>query len=435
MPRPSKPPRLYFRERKGREGTWVILDAGSEIGTGFGHRDRSGAEKELSRYLARKHKPKVGTSDPSDLLIADVLTYYLNEKKPKDTADARAFKSFDDLAVNIERLLEWWGGKYVNEIKGATCKAYAAHRQAQPKRSYKDPETAPRISAATARRELEDLSSAIGVYHKEFTLDAVPALTLPEKSQRRERWLTRTEVARLLWACLGWRWDADAGMLVRLTDDRSERSQTRLWRRHLARFILIGIYSGTRHMPIVRARWVPSVTEPYVQTDRGLLFRRGARERETSKRQPPVRIVPRLLAHMRRWERMDLERRGKDGSPEPATHVVHVLGRPLAGKIRTAWENACRDAGLGSDVVPHVMRHTSATWLMHGGAPISEAAGYLGMSEQTLRMHYQHHHPDYQDGMDQAFARARKRTANAPRIAQETQEMRRTKQGKTKNGA
>jgi hypothetical protein len=65
---------------------------------------------------------------------------------------------------------------------------------------------------------------------------------------------------------------------------------------------LIGLYSGTRHMAMVRARWSATVVEPHVNTQRGLLFRRGSDERETSKRQPPARITPRLLAHMKRWE-------------------------------------------------------------------------------------------------------------------------------------
>lgn len=41
------------------------------------------------------------------------------------------------------------------------------------------------------------------------------------------------------------------------------------------------------------------------------------------------------------------------------------------------------------------MRHTAATWLMHTGTPTGLAAGFLGMSEQTLREVYGHHHPDF----------------------------------------
>jgi integrase len=192
-----------------------------------------------------------------------------------------------------------------------------------------------------------------------------------------------------------------------MPDAKGIRKQIRSRRKHLRRFILIGLYSGTRHMAMVRARWNATAVEPHVNIERGLLFRRGANERETSKRQPPARITPRLLAHMKRWERLD--------ATAEICHVVHVNGTPLTGKIRTAWEGARRDAGLGLDVVPHILRHTSATWLMQGGADLNDAAGFLGMSEQTLREHYWHHHPDFQDGVDEAFDRSRERGKNTPK--------------------
>ncbi|GAA0002641.1 hypothetical protein BRDID11002_26420 [Bradyrhizobium diazoefficiens] len=37
--------------------------------------------------------------------------------------------------------------------------------------------------------------------------------------------------------------------------------------------------------------------------------------------------------------------------------------------------------------------YTAATWLMQRAAPMWEAAGFLGMSEMTLRETYGHHHP------------------------------------------
>ena len=424
MSRPAKPPRLYIRDRKGRGPIWVVLDAGDEVSTGCGVGDRQGAERALARYIARKYRPKSGISDQRVLPIADVLTYYLREKDPGEKdVDGRARKAFDDLSINIERLLEWWGDKVLSDVKRSNCRAYVEYRTAQANRRFKDSTRAPRVSASTARRELEDLASAIATYHAEFTLDAVPVVSLPPKPPRRQRWLTRKEAALMLWACLGWRYDIQNGTLAKVPDGQGVRKQIRNRRRHLARFILIGLYSGTRHMAIVRALWSPHVHEPHVDTERGLLFRRGLRERETSKRQPPARITPRLLAHMKRWHRLDAER--------AIDHVVHMNGSALTGKIRTAWEGARSDAGLGADVVPHVLRHTSATWLMQGGAELNDAAGFLGMSEQTLREHYWHHHPDFQDGVDEAFDRSRERRGNTPRNAQETREIGRTKRGET----
>jgi hypothetical protein len=39
-------------------------------------------------------------------------------------------------------------------------------------------------------------------------------------------------------------------------------------------------------------------------------------------------------------------------------------------------------------------RVLAATWLMHGGVPIWEAAGFLGISPEVLQDTSGHHHPD-----------------------------------------
>ena len=50
-------------------------------------------------------------------------------------------------------------------------------------------------------------------------------------------------------------------------------------------------------------------------------------------------------------------------------------GRPLAGKIRAAWDGILED--VGEDVVRHSLRHTAATWQVQ--APTcGKAARWLG---------------------------------------------------------
>jgi integrase len=104
----------------------------------------------------------------------------------------------------------------------------------------------------------------------------------------------------------------------------------------------------------------------------------------TNKRQPPVPIPPRLLAHLRRWHRV---------APD-AKHFVEFNGQPVAS-VKTAFKTAVRLAGLERGITPHTLRHTAATWLMQRGADPWQAAGYLGMSLDVLLNTYGHHHPDY----------------------------------------
>jgi integrase len=101
-------------------------------------------------------------------------------------------------------------------------------------------------------------------------------------------------------------------------------------------------------------------------------------------RQPTVPIPSRVLAHLRRWHRIDPE----------AKHFVEFNGRPVSS-VKTAFKSAVRLAGLDSGASPHTLRHTAATWLMQRGADPWQAAGYLGMSLEVLLNTYGHHHPDY----------------------------------------
>src|SRR5690606_32615628 len=65
--------------------------------------------------------------------------------------------------------------------------------------------------------------------------------------------------------------------------------------RHIARFILIGVYSGTRAGAIATASPIPAIGRSYVDLDRGIFYRRAQGKAETKKRQPPVPLPPRLV--------------------------------------------------------------------------------------------------------------------------------------------
>ncbi len=164
--------------------------------------------------------------------------------------------------------------------------------------------------------------------------------------------------------------------------------------RHLERFILVGIYSGSRTGAIAAASPFPTVGCYYVDLERGRYYRRKQGSAKTNKRQPTVPIPSRLLAHLRRWHAIDLE----------AKHFVEFNGRPVTS-VKTAFKSAVRLAGLGPGISPHTLRHTAATWLMQKGANPWQAAGYLGMSLEVLLNTYGHHHPNYLSDAVEKIAR------------------------------
>src|SRR6516225_7874115 len=104
-----------------------------------------------------------------------------------------------------------------------------------------------------------------------------------------------------------------AGQVMR--DQRTERAVGQ----HVARFILLGLYTGTRHASICSAALMPTVGRGHVDLERGVFYRRVEGARETKKRQPPVRLPDRLLAHLRRWERLGIGQKA----------VVEWNGKPI----------------------------------------------------------------------------------------------------------
>jgi integrase len=203
----------------------------------------------------------------------------------------------------------------------------------------------------------------------------------------RERWLTRSEAAKLLWTC--WRYrETQTVHIGRLKGQKIETDKRP--KRHVARFILIGLYTGTRAGAIATASPYRAVGKSFVDLETGIFNRHAVGRRASTKRQTPVPLPHRLLAHMRRWARLGIAK----------SHFVEWGGKPVSS-VKTGFGSAVRIAGLDvtmGNVTPHTLRHTAATWLMQRAAPMWEAAGFLGMSEKTLRDTYGHHHPDHLRG-------------------------------------
>ena len=100
--------------------------------------------------------------------------------------------------------------------------------------------------------------------------------------------------------------------------------------------------------------------------DRGIFYRLADGKQQTNKRQPPVPLPPRLLAHMRRWKDRNVITR----------HFVEYNGEAVAS-VKTAFKRGVKLAGLPGKVSPHTLRHTAATWLMQAGLIAGRRLGIL----------------------------------------------------------
>lgn len=359
MSRKRLPARLWLRPADhDRDPTWIILDGGKQYRTGCGPDAREDAERRLVEHIASKHEPASQIArPPSKVPIADILSVYLDEVVPKQSRPI-------PVASRIGRLLDWWGTKPLSHVSPITCRAYTAKGK-----------------RGGSRRDLEDLRAAINHHAKRGFHKGYVEVELPTKGQARTEWLTRDEVARLVWAC--WR----HGRAVRIPRGRTSGTLIESeWHdlRHIARFILLGVYTGSRSGALFTASIYAGPNRSFLDLDNGIFYRLAEGATATNKRQPPAPIPPRLLAHLRRWRDRGII----------AQYVVEWQGLPVKS-IKVGWKRAIELSGIQKKVVPHTLRHTAATWLMQQGVGLWEASGYLGMSEQVLKDTYGHHHPDF----------------------------------------
>jgi integrase len=327
MPRPSKGARLFKRRAryKGRklvaQSVWIIKDGGKHIATGCvagpaETKPPREAEQALSDYIAKKYQPERRRRDIEEIDCADVLSIYL--------ADAgEAGNEFDDLNARISRLNEFWGGKVLATVNSHQCDEYVKHRG----------------NRGGSRRDLETFRAAINHHANQGFHRGIVRVSLPPKGEPRDRWLTRDEAAALIWHC--WRYREKQTVHSGKGKGRPVFTAKRPLR-HVARFILIGIYTGTRASAIATASPYPEHGRSFVDLERGIFYRKQIGKRATKKRQTPAPVPPRLLAHMHRWARLRLI----------AQCFVEFNGKPVAS-VKKGFRSAVGLAGLSGKVTPH----------------------------------------------------------------------------------
>lgn len=328
MPRRNQGPRLRWLAKRG---CWYVTwtEHGRSRERSLGTADRDEAEVRFAEWLrARGHRG--GPRDPAEVLVTDILADYALERGPKTAAPER-------IGYAVTRLTDFWAGNTVGDVTPQACARYAATR-----------------SAGTARRELGVLRAAINYAHRSGRLTRTVSVDLPERPESRDRWLTRSEVARII-----------------------RKARTPQARLYMPLFILLAVYTGRRKEAILSLRW------PQVDLEAGRIDFEAPGRRRTNKRRGRVPIPARLLPHLRR-----ARKRGSEMG-----YVIHEHGKRL-GDIQKGFAAAAKRAGVAG-ATPHTLRHTAATWLMQAGTDQWETAGFLAMSMETLTRVYGHHHPDH----------------------------------------
>jgi integrase len=336
-------PRLVTRQNKHWTGPSYYIrwhDGGGVRLTATGTGDRGKADKIFARWLLDQEAQGAGLDTSprhrDEARISDILAAYADQHGPEIKFPERNLYA-------ITRLLDWWKDRMVDTVRPVTCDAYRNARLNQG------------VKLATITRELACLRAALKWAENNGRLLNAPYVKVPPKQPSKDRFLTRNEAARLLWAA-------------------RKEPKARL---HLPLFIMLGLYTGARSEAILSLKWFPQV-----DLERGIINYNPPDRDRTTKGRAVVPIPTRV-----RWF---LDRARARSS---SAYVLSYHGEPIA-QIKHSFKSACLRAGL-ADVTPHTLRHTCGTWLAQRGVALFQIGGWLGHSYERTTELYAHHHPDH----------------------------------------
>lgn len=335
-------------KRRGFPHWYVIWsEGGRSCRRSTGTADRVQAEAVLAQVIL-----ETGRGPADQVGIGAVLQTYYDEHASK-------LPSAHQARIAIGHLSAHFSGRPVSIFVGppGACTEYQAARRAA------------NVSVSTVSRELSVLRAALRHAERGGLLDKAPNIPNPATVAPRERWLTRSEAARLLWA-------------------------SRKGPPYLKLFVRIALYTGARRDAVIKLQW-----SQVDLMNRRIDFTLPGR-RETNKRRA---VVPVGGALLRALERAYSERKGEALFP--------------VASVRQPFYTATVRAKLPG-VTPGVLRHTAATWMMMGGTSLWDGMAMLGHSRPTTFMRYAKHHPDFLQGAADAILRGRRAGENAPNVRQ-----------------
>lgn len=294
--------------------------------------DRKNAEAFLSAFRL-EYNPDA----PEVINLPDVLDWYFDiHGKNLATADLTKHQ--------IKNLISFFGCVPAHEIDPARQSAYVEHRQKAG------------VKNDTINREFAVLSAALNrAYAWKYIPQPFKIFLLP-KAAPKERFLTRDEAAALY---------------RHLLNKIHKSGQYH----HLLLFTRIALNTGARSGVILSLTW------DRVDFRRRIIWFPVPGRKQTNKRAAVISFDHKLEAALRA-----AKKRAK------SDHVIEFEGAPIR-RIRRALSRAFQEIGL-TDVSPHTLRHTFATWAAMGGAPLYILGGALGHSNPSTTARYAKYQPE-----------------------------------------
>ncbi|WP_027488950.1 site-specific integrase [Allorhizobium undicola] len=438
---------------------WHIRDGNKKISLGFG-KEEPGSEarawREVDKYVSEKEagsRLQLRRQSTSDISVADIVTFYVERRiekfvpsadyptpiaRPEDVIArlTAILDFFQDLPLDdisrikcedfgvyvhnreIERekaLYEFRMGRYLEKLEAYEKKVSARekfvadlaargwNRVLKPLRTLRPEPLKPfnpslvEYRPSASRRYLEDLSAAITFSVKYELIKHKVHIFMPPKYDPRSAIFSFTEMKKLLRAAysfvgMGW-----------VNGKPVKGLHTR---RHLYRFILLAISTGSRKDKVERVGyedvgdrpwvelWQERVTREHRVTGeeyqalewRGRYHRLGDDEvRYKTKRAPDFPITAIAANRLARWQRQGIQ--------YPCAYPYRRTGKEEPGDVSDGMRALFDEVlGVDNEFSIHIFRHTAATWMCsQADFPLPSIAAYLGMSTETLVKTYAKH--------------------------------------------
>ncbi|MCD2177360.1 hypothetical protein [Rhizobium sp. C1] len=420
-------PERHHKSGSITKGTWYIRDTsldGKPIKISTGVRAGEADEKQrreaaLAEYLktnsAIEPIKESAFQSAKKTSVADVISLYIEKRlnwsqfstdfdkplaRPADVENRLAIlleffgemTAYDVSVKNVDEFSRWlYQRRIVQErqkFDRMISEQYQKRRTEAGKRrlkklierkaAFEEALKKPADQAKAARRYLEDLQAAFNLAERYQMITHAIKVPKPKKYKVRQKVFTRSDIAKLLktaWTKKG----------LAFIDGKPQRD-VRIWR-HLARYIIIAAYTGSRKARIWRASFTKSKDRPWIEVKKvnGIItatyHRIGEGEKEyEKKRAPTIELPTRLAAHLYRWKKMGLEYPCQWHNGQPVDPK---------GSLRDCIVECF---GPDSGFVGHSFRHTAATFLMRDTTmPVADIAGFIGITIDTLMRVYGHH--------------------------------------------
>lgn len=222
-----------------------------------------------------------------------------------------------------------------DQVTRKVCRDYTRHRAGMGRKP------------ATIRKEIEVVRAGLN-YHKK---GAAAVFELPAQPAAKERFLTPKEAAAL---------------------SKAARPFS-----HIRAFIVLSLSTGARASALLDLTW------DRVDFKRGII--------KLALTEEDVRRKNRATVPMNRRARRYLHVLHAGAT---CPHVIEYASRPV-GSIKKGFKSAATKAGL-TDVTPHTLRHTAASWMAMKRVPMFEISKYLGHSDtKVTERRYAHLSPDH----------------------------------------